>query len=204
MSGGYDDGYKACNCFWGTEPGSLVRRLEVHTGSLRDKIVLDVGCGEGKNAAFLAQKGAYVRALDISAHAVSNAQSAWPTVQGVTWEVTDIRAQTWEIESQDVVVAYGLFHCFSSEAEVNGLVRRLQSATKRAGVHVICAFNDRFQELEEAHPGFSPLLLPHVSYLRLYGDWEILESSDENLTEVHPHNGIRHTHSLTRLIARRK
>ncbi len=48
MSGGYDDGYRECPCFWGDEPGSLVRVLCDHIGPVRGFAVLDAGCGEGK------------------------------------------------------------------------------------------------------------------------------------------------------------
>ena len=53
--GGYDDGYRNCPCFWGTEPGSLRKSCcAIHVVSVsRASPMLDAGCGEGKNAAFL-------------------------------------------------------------------------------------------------------------------------------------------------------
>ena len=32
----------------------------------------------------------------------------------------------------------------------------------------------------------------------------MLEVSDTDLVETHPHNQVRHTHSMTRLIARKR
>ena len=66
MNGGYDAGYIACPCFWGRSPGSLVRLLDKYIVDFSGMEVLDAGCGEGKNAAFLSQRGARVRAIDVS------------------------------------------------------------------------------------------------------------------------------------------
>ena len=61
IDGGYDSGYRACPCFWGSDPGSLVSRLATIVPSFTGLQVLDAGCGEGKNAIFLAGKGAWLR-----------------------------------------------------------------------------------------------------------------------------------------------
>ena len=58
MNGGYDAGYLACSCFWGVEPGKLMQQLAAHIPDFTDFNVLDAGCGEGKNAAFAATRGA--------------------------------------------------------------------------------------------------------------------------------------------------
>ena len=78
----------------------------------------------------------------------------------------------------------------------------LQAATAPGGYNVVCVFNDRQQDLT-AHPGFTPTLLRHTDYLGLYSSWELVYASDEDLHEIHPHNGVPHMHSLTRLIARK-
>src|SRR6202042_3192508 len=75
--GGYDAAYRQCPCFWGTEPGRMVQLLARST-VLAGAHVLDLGCGEGKNAVFLASLGCIVEAWDISAAALSNAKAAWP------------------------------------------------------------------------------------------------------------------------------
>jgi tellurite methyltransferase len=202
MEGGYDAGYAACPCFWGHEPGRLVKLLATHLKNFKGLTILDAGCGEGKNAIFLALQGAYVRALDISELAINNARRAWLPNKLVTWEISDIRTVDLPDSIYDIVIAYGLLHCLSSMEEITGTVEKLKGATKSGGYNILCAFNNRYQELT-AHPEFVPFLCDHHSFLNLYVGWEIKESSDSNLTEVHPHNKIEHTHSLTRLIARK-
>jgi len=101
-----------------------------------------------------------------------------------------------------VVIAYGILHCLANEAEVREGVAALQDATVHGGFNILCAFNTRAQDLR-GHPGFFPVLLEHRDYERLYSDWTTIVSTDSDLCEVHPHNEIRHTHSMTRILARK-
>jgi tellurite methyltransferase len=203
MNGGYDDGYSACPCFWGTEPGSFVRLLAKHFEHVSGRRVLDIGCGEGKNAAFFAQQGALVDAVDLSELAIRNGQKQWGHLTGICWRVSDARITEFQSQHYDVVVAYGLLHCLASATEVLSVLRRLQDATVSDGYLVLCAFNSRRQDLS-AHPGFNPCLLSHADYLCAFSGWEIVNDSDSDLTERHPHNDIEHTHALTRLVARKR
>ncbi len=165
--------------------------------------VLDAGCGEGKNAAFLAQQGAEVEAIDISDLAIQNARRQWPEMRRLTWRVGDIRCLDFQPEYYDVVVAYGVLHCLQSPAEIHTTLLRLKQTTRPSGYLVLCAFNQRRQELG-AHPGFTPCLLSHTEYTSLFSGWQIIAVSDADLTEFHPHNHIEHTHSLTRILARKE
>jgi tellurite methyltransferase len=205
LTGGYDDGYKACSCFWGLGPSSLVVKMFESVPDVTEMRVLDVGCGEGKNAMFLARKGARVTAIDISPLALRNAQLAWSDSHLVDWRLGDVRRilEMLPQNSFDIVIAYGLFHCFGALDEVANCVARLKVLTAPKGYHLVCAFNKRDQDLS-AHQSFQPLLLDHNVYARLYNDYNLLVCSDSDLTETHPHNKIRHRHSMTRIFAQRK
>src|ERR1700682_69007 len=109
--GGYEEGYRACKCFWGTEPGSYVKRLALELPSLAGFKVLDAGCGEGKNAASLAAKGAVVDAVDISELAVQNGSALWGTCSRIQWRVADVSTLPLPPNYYDIVIAYGLMHC---------------------------------------------------------------------------------------------
>ena len=201
MDGGYDDGYKQCPCFWGRKPGSLVEKLLTFVPSVEGFSILDAGCGEGKNSAYLGQLGAHVDATDISEYAISNAKREWGDVEGIQWAVADVRQTIIPSAHYDIVIAYGVFHCLNNSAEIENLIAKIKQATKIGGYNVVCTFNDRSQDLT-AHENFRPCLLPHSYFLQQYADWSILDESDTDLTEAHPHNNIEHTHSMTRLIAR--
>jgi cyclopropane fatty-acyl-phospholipid synthase-like methyltransferase len=204
IDGGYDSGYRVCPCFWGSDPGSLIARLTEIIPCFKGLQVLDAGCGEGKNALFLAGKGAVVQAYDISQLAIQHAEDlkSGHQTENVSFHAQDIRTIHLGMSFFDVVIAYGLMHCLPDEDEIRSLSALLQNATKEGGYIILCAFNDRLQDLS-AHPGFNPTLLPHTAYLGLFAVWETVEASDKDLHETHPNNDIPHTHSMTRIIARK-
>ena len=202
VNGGYDDGYLCCPCFWGKTPASLLKSLLKYQASLKGLRILDIGCGEGKNSVYLAGLGATVDALDVSSNAIHNARKNWGVVRNVKWGVEDVRDIQFE-PAYDIVVAYGLFHCLLDQVEILHTVSKLQNATVSGGYHVLCMFNSRRQEFQGAHAGFDPCLVDHETYLLAYSSWNTLVQSDQDLTERHPHNNITHTHSLTRILARK-
>lgn len=199
--GGYEEGYSASSCFWGTEPASLVRQFLAdrnHAVDSRSRI-LDVGCGEGKNAVPFARLGYTVDAIDCSRKAIENGRSLFSSLP-INWTVGNVLSCKLPDDHYDVAIAYGLLHCLPDQQAVELLIDSLQRATKRGGTNIVCTFNDRSHDLS-AHPGFHPTLLPHSLYLQIYRGWKIVVSSDEDLFETHPHNGIPHHHSMTRIIA---
>jgi SAM-dependent methyltransferase len=200
--GGYDTGYRNCPCYWGKEPGSLVRMLP-QILDLKGAWTLDLGCGEGKNAAFLAGNGATVDAVDVSSIGLEHARATWPPFVALRWELADATVRPIPPERYDVIIAYGLLHCLPSEEAVAGTIGRMQAGTRPGGFNVVCAYNARHQELDAAHPFFRPTLLPHSWYMSAYRGWEHLVATDTDLREAHPDTAIEHTHSMTRLLARR-
>ncbi|NOS70151.1 MAG: class I SAM-dependent methyltransferase [Verrucomicrobia bacterium] len=203
MDGGYDSGYKSCPCFWGRDPGKLVRHLANIVPDFSGLSVIDAGCGEGKNAAFLATCGATVHAFDVSEIAMDHAKKLWRPSLSINWTVADITEIEITENAYDIVVAYGLFHCLRKPETVRKVVRELQRATRPNGYHAIVALNSRFQDLRAAHPELSPCLLAHGDYLSFYQQWNLIVKEDVDLTETHPHNKISHTHSITRILAQK-
>lgn len=202
MNGGYDEGYKNCKCFWGEEPGSLINILSSNITDYNNLKILDIGCGEGKNAIYLARLGARVDALDLSELAIKNAISNWPDHNIVTWECADICDKQLTNNKYDIIIGYGLLHCMHNKEDIIKNIKKIKNATVKGGYNVICAFNSRHQDLS-AHPDFHPTLLDHSFYLRSYNDWDVIHESDEDLHETHPHNNIPHSHSMTRIVSRK-
>jgi cyclopropane fatty-acyl-phospholipid synthase-like methyltransferase len=203
MAGGYDDGYVVCPCFWGRQPGRLVRSLVGVLGSMEGLEILDAGCGEGKNAVYLAQLGAKVRAIDVSFHALANARRAWGSLgTNCEFELSDIQEVHLAASFFDAVIAYGLMHCLPDETAISDMIRRFQSSTKTGGYNVVVTFNSRRQDLR-AHPELRPCLLEHGNYVEMYREWDLIQASDEDLQETHPNNNLLHVHSMTRILAKK-
>lgn len=199
--GGYEGAYRTCPCFWGSTPGSVLLQLD-QVDRLENLDVLDVGCGEGKNAAWLASRNCHVCAVDLSTTAIEHARASHPS-STVDWRVADVTTFDW-IQSQgyDLTIAYGLMHCLRDEVTVRGVIEGLKQSTRVGGRSVLVAFNSGPHDLS-AHPGFEPLLLSHEYYLAQFSDWELEFNSDSLLHETHPNNGIPHFHSMTRIAARK-
>ena len=196
--GGYDQGYRSVQGFWGTAPASLVAcYLSLHNpAGLK---VLDVGAGEGKNAAAFASAGALVDAIECSSAAIRNGLSLFPNPL-INWIHGDAVRQDYPADFYDVVICYGLVHCLKNEQTARSLLNALKNSLKPGGTIFVVAFNDGSQDLS-AHPGFEPLLLSHDWFLEQFSDWQIDSVSNSILFETHPHNEIPHYHSLTRLVA---
>lgn len=198
----YEDGYAACDQFWPARPGSFVQRMAALKTEWSGSQILDVGCGEGTNASYLTTLGAIVDAVELSETAVIHARRLWPNQHQIRWFVGDARSCGQLQDAYDAVIAYGVLHCCSSAGELMSLTQWIQARTKPAGLNCICTFNDRSQDLS-AHPGFAPCLVSHSMIVDSYKGWELICATDEDLHETHPHNGIPHHHSLTRLLARK-
>ena len=72
--------------------------------------VLDLGCGEGKNAFAFAAAGASVVAVDCSELAIRNGQAAFGS-RSINWVLADSSTFVRTCDEFDIVVMYGLLHC---------------------------------------------------------------------------------------------
>lgn len=200
VGGGYDRGYLACPMFWPDRPGSLLLPLEANS-ELSGGHALDVGCGEGTNAAWLASKGYAVQAVDVSNLALEHAASKYPRTD-VRWTHASVVDLVPDRSEHDIVVAYGLLHCIP-ESDLERVVGQLQGWTAGGALLVVVAFNDRSQDLGRAHPGFSPTLRSHDFYLETLAGWDLITATDTDLHETHPDTLVPHHHSMTRIVARK-
>jgi 2-polyprenyl-3-methyl-5-hydroxy-6-metoxy-1,4-benzoquinol methylase len=197
--GGYDAGYAAVPCFWGTLPGSLVAEFLEGVNPIGMR-VLDVGAGEGKNAAAFSKRGAYVDAIECSFDAIENGKVAFFDAN-INWINEDATRHVFPVGYYDVVVCYGFLHCLGTPDVATALLTQTQRSLRSGGTFILASFNDGPHDLS-AHPEFTPLLLSHTWYLAAFKRWEMLHATDSVLHESHPHNNIPHHHSITRLVAR--
>jgi tellurite methyltransferase len=199
--GGCDIGYRMTTCLWGRDPepmvAALARRLPPGAS------VLDAGCGEGRNAVHLARAGLTVRAFDVSEQALTNAAGAWPQFDELTWELGDLFSVSLPDDGYDGVVLDSVLHWLESPVAIERGVRRLQAATRSGGMHVMCAFNDRHQELS-GHVNPPRCIQPHNWYLRLYEGWTMVECADEDIVSSHSDVPAEHAHSVTKFLAIRR
>lgn len=66
----YEKWYEGDEYYWGLEPGSFLEDLINICPPDANKKVLDIGCGEGKDAVYMAQKGYDVTAFDLTENGI--------------------------------------------------------------------------------------------------------------------------------------
>ncbi len=66
----YENWYSGEEYYWGLEPASFLDELIKMCPPSEDKKVLDIGCGEGKDAVYMAQKGYDVTAFDLAENGI--------------------------------------------------------------------------------------------------------------------------------------
>jgi SAM-dependent methyltransferase len=105
--------------------------------------VLDVGCGTGEHALYLARRGHEVWGVDASPAAIARAQAkAAERGLQVHFQVADALALGALGRTFDTVLDSGLFHVFSDEDRAR-YVQSLGSVVKQHGLlHILC-FSDQ-------------------------------------------------------------
>lgn len=113
-----------------------------HTGHIKGS-VLDVGCGTGEHALYLAQCGHEVWGIDSSPTAIQKAQ-AKASARGinVTFRVADALHLQDLGRTFETIIDSGLFHVFSDE-ERPLFVSSLASVLQPGGTYYLLCFSDR-------------------------------------------------------------
>jgi SAM-dependent methyltransferase len=142
QAGGWDARYRERDgAMWSGRPNG---RLVAEVADLGPGRVLDVGCGEGADAIWLAQRGWSVTAIDISEVAIRRAREASdPAGACVEWICGDVLQTPFPARSFELV---SMQYPALPKAAGEGAVRRLLD-TVRAGGLLLAVYHD----LEDAH-----------------------------------------------------
>ena len=130
--------------------------------------VLDVGCGTGENALFLAGRGHEVRGVDSAARAIELArEKAEERDLPVTFLLQDALALEGLGRSFDTVIDSGLFHALS-DPERPRFVQSLSTALRPGGTYFMLALSD-------LEPGeYGPRRITQEEIRATFGDgWRI-------------------------------
>ena len=70
----YEKWYESDEYFWGTKEAELCHELIKLVPPSKDIKVLDIGCGEGKDAVYMAKQGYTVYAFDVTKSGIAKTQ----------------------------------------------------------------------------------------------------------------------------------
>jgi SAM-dependent methyltransferase len=139
----WDDFYREREQVWSGEPNGV---LVAEAAGLRPGRALDVGCGEGADARWLAERGWQVTAVDISPVAVRRAAATG--VPGIRWEVLDIARTAPARGRYDLVTAQ---YFPQPRQEHDAALRRLLAAVAPGGTLLVGS-----HDLADLPPGHGP------------------------------------------------
>lgn len=200
MSNPYDARYASKEYYWGLQPSTLcheVLRLLPPTRRLR---LLDIGCGEGRNAVFFARNGYEVTAVDLSPAGVEKTrflaeQSRTP----ITALVADLR-EFCLAESYDIIFSTGALHYLPQTLRAR-VIADYRAHTTPGGVNAINVFVHKpFLKIPPDTEDAAPAWYSGELFLH-YHDWRI-EYCVEEIFDCQS-SGVPHQHCVNRMIARR-
>ena len=120
-----------------------------HQGGWVHGDVLDIGCGLGDNAIYLAQQGLNVTGLDISPTALTTAERrANDAGVSVKFAVADSTKLVGYTEAFDTVVDSGMFHCLDDDGK-RSYAAAAHRATRPGATLLLSCFSDANPSEEE-------------------------------------------------------
>jgi len=200
----HDQKYSGQEFYWGKTPSAMCDRIiEIVRPSpdYRPKL-LDLGCGEGRNAVYFAKHGFDVIGLDVSLPGLQKTKEYAEEV-GVSIKTIHADIIDYELEDiYDVIFSTGALHYLPRKVR-NLRFQNYRNRTSPNGINALNVFVTKpfiprapdAENLRHAHYKSGELM----SY---YWDWEILFCTEEIFDCMS--SGIPHQHAVNRMIARRR
>jgi len=199
----YDRRYNAEGYYWGVAPNSLCYEIMRLRPPVKPYKVLDIGCGEGKDAVFLARNGYRVTAFDVSERGLSKATEL-AAACGVEVDFFKADVRDFRLETEyDIIFSSGVFHYIPHELRQT-VIDNLKANTTTSGIHVINVFVSKPFIPSPPDAETSELSAGNWKSGELftyYHDW-LFYKNDERIFDCNSGGSI-HKHCMDVLIAQR-
>lgn len=196
----YEKCYEGDDYYWGLEPGDFLEELIRLCPPTSDKKVLDIGCGEGKDAVYMAQKGYLVTAFDLTDNGIKKTKAlAKERNVDINAYVDDIN--TFELKEKfDIVYSTGTVQYLFDQNKIAFFEKIDQITNDDAVVYINVFVEKPFLELppdwdKEEKMWRSGELFTY------FGDWK-MERIDEIIFEDNS-GGVPHFHCMDTIVCRK-
>lgn len=202
----YDDRYRQVHSsdlqWFSDAPSPIVGQVMQKYGISTASSILELGCGEGRDAGFLLNQGYQVTATDISPAAVSYCAGKYPEFDD-NFHVLDCVAGEWDGKF-DFIYAVAVVHMLVEDAHRECFYRFIREHLNENGYALVCTMGDgtverqsdistAFDLQERTHTSGKTLQLAGTSCRMV--SWETylreirengLETMEQGLTAVEP------------------
>ena len=138
----YDGRYEQEGYYWGLKPNRMCYEMMQILPPVKPYRVLDIGCGEGKDAVFLAKCGYRVTAFDLSEPGLDKAKRLADhnqvQVNFFRGDISDYRPEG----EYDVICSSGVFHFLPPEAR-GEFCTSLKAHTAAGGLNALNVFVEK-------------------------------------------------------------
>ena len=196
----YDERYRRPGYYWGKTPSQICYRILQLMPPDRPLRLLDIGCGEGRNAVFFARNGYRVTAFDTASGGIEKTKQL-AAEAGVEIDAFEADINRFRLcEPFDVLFSTGVLQYVPQE-ERQGLFANYREHTCPGGLNVFSVFVRkpfiaRAPDAEStAHAWLSGELLTY------YHDWRI-EFCTEEIFDCMS-SDVPHQHAVNRMIGRK-
>ena len=200
----YDRRYNTEEYYWGLMPNRMCYDIMKILPPIKPYRVLDIGCGEGKDAVFFAKCGYAVTAFDLSEQGIEKAKRL---AEYNKTEVRFFKADLFDYRPDteyDIIFSSGCLH-FIPPAGRKELCSSLKAHTTNIGINALNVFvqkpfitrsPDSTRDEGKRHPWHSGELFGY------YHDW-LFHTCKEEIFDCNS-GGTPHQHCMDTLIAQKK
>ncbi|MEO5874400.1 MAG: class I SAM-dependent methyltransferase [Streptosporangiaceae bacterium] len=178
--GFWDERYRSGPALWSGQPNP---QLVTEVAGLRPGTALDIGCGEGADAIWLADQGWQVTATDISVVALDRA-AGHAGDRKITWVQGDIT--DWTLDTTYDLVSAHFIHADRTEREA--FQRRFASAVAPGGSLLVVGHHPADLEFRLGRPDLTGFMFTaqDVAALLDPAEWEIVTCENRPRTVDDP------------------
>ncbi|MCL2109722.1 MAG: methyltransferase domain-containing protein [Oscillospiraceae bacterium] len=188
--------------YWGITPSPMCLKVFslLPPSSEKQLRLIDIGCGEGKDAVFFARCGYDVSGFDISVSGIEKtkrlADNARVHVNVFKADINDYRLD----ENYDIVYSNGAFHCIKPDLREE-IIADYKTHIKPGGIAAFQAFVQKpfIAPSPEKEEHFYPLLSGQL--FTYFHDW-LIEQAEEYIFDCNS-AGVPHRHAVNKVFARK-
>jgi tellurite methyltransferase len=195
----YEAEYQKDDYYWGIEPSTMCLKVLELMPPVRSLKLLDIGCGEGKDAVFFARCGYDVSAFDISNAGIDKLKHL---AEKARVNIRVFKANIWDYrlsEKYDILFSSGVLHYIKPELR-DEIMSNYKAHVRKQGIVSFQVFVEK-PFIPPAPERESPSHFWRSGQLFTYfHDWYI-EQCAECVFDCNS-SGIPHRHADNRLFAR--